>query len=80
MLTLHEPDELAEVLEEMYPGEKLERDDLIQEALYAAQDLRCYWVQNAPKTGDARGRQRAGPQRPVPLRLAARSSRSATVE
>ena len=49
MLTLHDPAELAKVVEEMYPGEKLERDDLIQEALFAAQDLRCYWVQNAPK-------------------------------
>ncbi len=49
MLTLHDPAELAKTLEEMYPGEKLERDDLIQEALYAVQDLRCYWVQNAPK-------------------------------
>jgi uncharacterized protein len=49
MLTEHDPAELAKTLEEMYPGEKLERDDLIQEALYAVQDLRCYWVQNAPK-------------------------------
>jgi len=49
MLTLHDPAELAKVLEDMYPGEKLERDDLIQEALFAAQDLRCYWVQNAPR-------------------------------
>ena len=49
MLTLHDPADLAKTLEEMYPGEKLERDDLIQEALYAVQDLRCYWVQNAPK-------------------------------
>ena len=49
MLTLHDPADLAKTLEEMYLGEKLERDDLIQEALYAVQDLRCYWVQNAPK-------------------------------
>jgi uncharacterized protein len=49
LLTLHEPEELAKVQEEMFPGEKMERDDLIQEALYAVQDLRCYWVQNAPK-------------------------------
>ena len=49
MLTLRDPAELAKTLEEMYPGEKLERDDLIQEALFAAQDLRCYWVQNAPR-------------------------------
>ena len=68
MLTLHDPEELAKELEEMFPGEKMERDDLIQEALYAVQDLRCYWVQNAPKPVDPRGRQRAGAQRPVPLR------------
>jgi uncharacterized protein len=61
MLTLHEPEELAKVQEEMYPGEKMERDDLIQEALYAVQDLRCFWVQNAPRpatrvVGDLPGR------------------------
>jgi uncharacterized protein len=49
MLTIHDPEELAKVREELYPGEQLTREDLIQEALYAAQDLRCYWVQNAPK-------------------------------
>ena len=49
LLTLHDTAEFTKMREEMYPGEKLERDDLIQEALYAAQDLRCYWVQNAPK-------------------------------
>ena len=49
LLTLHDPEEFAKEREAMYPGEKMERDDLIQEALYAAQDLRCYWVQNAPK-------------------------------
>lgn len=49
VLTLHDPVEFAKEREAMYPGEKLERDDLIQEALYAAQDLRCYWVQNAPR-------------------------------
>jgi uncharacterized protein len=61
LLTLHDADERADALAELYPDEKLERDDLIQEALYAAQDLRCYWVQNAPKTvtrvvGDRPGR------------------------
>ena len=49
MLTLHEPEELAKVQQELYPDETMSRDDLIQEALYAAQDLRCYWVQNAAK-------------------------------
>ena len=61
LLTLHDPAEFAKEREAMYPGEKMERDDLIQEALYAAQDLRCYWVQNAPKpqtrvVGDVPGR------------------------
>jgi uncharacterized protein len=49
MLTLHDQAELEKVREELYPGEKLDREDLIQEALFAAQDLRCYWVQNAAK-------------------------------
>jgi len=49
MLTLHDQAELDKLREEMFPGEKLERDDLIQEALFAVQDLRCYWVQNAPR-------------------------------
>src|ERR1700761_7393263 len=49
LLTLPNPEELAKEREAMFPGETMERDDLIQEALYAAQDLRCYWVQNAPR-------------------------------
>jgi len=61
MLTIHDPAELDKLREEMFPGEKLERDDLIQEALFAVQDLRCYWVQNAPRpatrvVGDVPGR------------------------
>jgi uncharacterized protein len=47
-LTLDE-DELKEVCEELYEGEQLTRDELIQEALYAAQDLRLYWLDHAPK-------------------------------
>ncbi|MEK8031371.1 UPF0149 family protein [Ideonella sp. DXS29W] len=42
-------DELKEVFDEMYEGEQLSRDELIQEALYAAQDLRLYWLDHAPK-------------------------------
>jgi uncharacterized protein len=42
-------DELKEVFEELYEGEELSRDELIQEALYAAQDLRLYWLDHAPK-------------------------------
>jgi uncharacterized protein len=47
-LTLDE-DELKEVCEELYEGEQLTRDELIQEALFAAQDLRLYWLDHAPK-------------------------------
>jgi uncharacterized protein len=42
-------DELQEVFENLYEGEQLSRDELIQEALYAAQDLRLYWLEHAPK-------------------------------
>lgn len=42
-------EELKEVFEELYEGEELSRDELIQEALYAAQDLRLYWLDHAPK-------------------------------
>ncbi len=42
-------EELKEVFEELYEGEQLSRDELIQEALYAAQDLRLYWLDHAPK-------------------------------
>ena len=42
-------EELKEVFEELYEGEELTRDELIQEALYAAQDLRLYWLDHAPK-------------------------------
>jgi uncharacterized protein len=42
-------EELKEIFEELYEGEQLSRDELIQEALYAAQDLRLYWLDHAPK-------------------------------
>jgi uncharacterized protein len=47
-LTLDD-EELKEVFEDLYEGEQLNRDELIQEALYAAQDLRLYWLDHAPK-------------------------------
>ncbi len=36
-------------LAEQYPGETLERDQLIDEACFGVQDLRLYWVEHAPK-------------------------------
>ncbi|MBP7915463.1 MAG: UPF0149 family protein [Vitreoscilla sp.] len=47
-LTLDD-EELKEVYEDLYEGEQLTRDELIQEALYAAQDMRLYWLDHAPK-------------------------------
>ena len=44
-----DPDELKEVFDDLYDGEELSRDELIHEALYAAQDMRLYWVDHAPK-------------------------------
>jgi uncharacterized protein len=56
-----DPEELAEVYDELYDGEELSRDELIHEALYAAQDMRLYWLDHAPKplprrVGDLPGR------------------------
>ena len=41
-------DELEKHMAEYYPGQQLSREDLIDEACYAAQDLRVYWSQQAP--------------------------------
>ncbi|MCA6216177.1 UPF0149 family protein [Ideonella sp. B7] len=55
------PEELKEVYDDLYEGEELSRDELIHEALYAAQDMRLYWLDHAPKppqrrVGDLPGR------------------------
>jgi uncharacterized protein len=42
-------DDLAEYVAREYPGETLERDQLVDEALFGAQDLRLYWLDHAPK-------------------------------
>jgi uncharacterized protein len=47
-------DELKEVFEDLYDGEELSREELIHEALYAAQDLRLYWLDHAPKPAPRR--------------------------
>ena len=41
--------ELVEHLASHYPGESLERDQLVDEACFAVQDLRLYWLDHAPK-------------------------------
>jgi uncharacterized protein len=40
---------LSDYLASVYPGESLERDQLIDEALFAVQDLRLFWLDHAPK-------------------------------
>jgi uncharacterized protein len=42
-------DELAAYLADQYPGETLDRDQLVDEACFAVQDLRIYWTDHAPK-------------------------------
>jgi uncharacterized protein len=49
-----EAEELKEVFEDLYEGEELNRDELVNEALYAAQDLRLYWLDHAPKPAPRR--------------------------
>ena len=41
--------DLAEHMAAQYPGETLERDQLIDEACFAVQDLRLHWLDYAPK-------------------------------
>ena len=41
--------ELVEHLASHYPGESLERDQLVDEACFGVQDLRLYWLDHAPK-------------------------------
>lgn len=41
--------DLADHMAHHYPGEQLERDQLVDEALFAVQDLRLFWLDHAPK-------------------------------
>jgi uncharacterized protein len=66
LLTLHEPTELQAELQQRYPGQTLSRDDLIDEACIAVQDLRCYWVDNAPRPATRRVTAAPGRNDPCP--------------
>jgi uncharacterized protein len=59
-------DELKEVFEDLYDGEELSRDELIHEALYAAQDIRLYWLDHAPKPPPRRVEALPGRNDPCP--------------
>jgi len=43
------PDELTAHLARHYPGESLEREQLVDEACFAVQDLRLYWLDHPAK-------------------------------
>jgi len=66
LLTVRDAAERDEALAALYPEETLTRDDLIQEALYSVQDLRCFWVENAPKTSTRRVEAQPGRNDPCP--------------
>ena len=64
-LTLN-AEELKEVAEDMYEGEELTRDELVEEALYGAQDLRVYWLSHQPKPPQRRVGELPGRNDPCP--------------
>jgi uncharacterized protein len=49
LLTLNDAAARDAELARLYPGKTLSRDELVDEACFALQDLRMYWVENAPK-------------------------------
>ena len=59
-------DEYAEHLSIFHPGEPPTRDDLIDEALFAVQTLRIYWLDNAPKPATRRVEATPGRNEPCP--------------
>ena len=59
-------EELRADLEERYPGQTLDREELIDEACFAAQDLRVYWLDHAPKAPTRRVAAAPGRNDPCP--------------
>jgi uncharacterized protein len=49
LLTLNDAAERDVALAQLFPDKTLSRDELVDEACFALQDLRMYWVENAPK-------------------------------
>lgn len=58
--------DLAAYLAERYPGQALDRDDLIDEACFALQDLRVYWLDHAPTHAPIRVAPKPGRNDPCP--------------
>jgi uncharacterized protein len=64
-LTLDDAALAAHVAAE-YPGQSLDRDDLIDEACFGVQELRLYWVDRAPRPQTVRVAPRPGRNDPCP--------------
>ncbi len=57
---------LAADLQIRYPGQTLTRDELVDEACLALQDLRCWWVEHAPRHAPRRAEKMPGRNDPCP--------------
>ncbi|HMO49287.1 MAG TPA: UPF0149 family protein [Rubrivivax sp.] len=49
-----------------YPGKRLDRDALIDEACFAVQDLRCFWLEHATRPAPRRVEKTPGRNDPCP--------------
>jgi uncharacterized protein len=65
-LTLRDPALLDTALRKLFPGQTLDRDDLIDEACFAVQDLRCLWLERATRTAPRRVDKAPGRNDPCP--------------
>lgn len=61
-----EPDALAQYMSDVYPGRKIERDALIDDACFAVQDLRLFWLEHAVRTTPRRVEPQPGRNDPCP--------------
>lgn len=60
------PEALAHYVSDLYPGRTMGRDALIDEACFAVQDLRLFWLEHAVRTTPRRAEPRPGRNDPCP--------------
>jgi uncharacterized protein len=65
-LTVRDATALQAELQLRYPGQDLSREELVDEACMAVQDLRCYWVDHAPRPATRRVEAAPGRNDPCP--------------
>jgi uncharacterized protein len=65
-LTLRDPTALRADLALRHPGQTLQRDDLIDEACFAVQDMRCLWLEHTLRPAPRRVEQAPGRNDPCP--------------